>query len=94
MGMLPSPAKSKVTGAMADFSFWSKLVSFFLCILILESCHSRAVTQQLVLVEATSGIRLEVAEEDALPALRVALPGEPASDPGIFRGSRQPLEQS
>jgi len=59
-------------------------VSFFLCILILESCHTRSVAQQLVLVEAKSGIRLEVAKEDALPALRVALPGQPSSDPGIL----------
>lgn len=35
-------------------------------------------------VTGASGIRLAVDEQNDLPALRISLPGQPASDPGIF----------
>src|SRR5215831_13546651 len=35
------------------------------------------------LTDTTTGIHVEVSQQDALPALKILLPGQPASDPGV-----------
>jgi hypothetical protein len=37
----------------------------------------------LIWLSASTGIRLEIADREA-PALRIVIPGRPASDPGIL----------
>ena len=57
-------------------------VPLVLCSLLAASCSSAG--QQLFVSDATTGLRLEVAREHALPALRIRIPGQPADDEGIL----------
>jgi len=55
-----------------------------LFILFLSACTKpSADTSPLVLSDPATGIHVEVSDQDALPALKILLPGQPASDPGI-----------
>jgi len=58
------------------------LLSLSLSVLFLRHNPS-ADPPQLALTDSASGIHVEVSQEDALPALRILLPGQPPSDPGI-----------
>lgn len=40
--------------------------------------------QEFSVVDPATGIRLQRVEEDTLPALKIVLPGQPPSDPGIL----------
>ena len=60
----------------------------FLSLLVLFSLACRKPSNSssdspLALTDPTTGIHVEVSHEDALPALKILLPGQPASDPGI-----------
>ena len=50
---------------------------------LLHACRAPSLAQDLALVESSSALRVEVAKEDNLPALKISLPGRPAADPGI-----------
>ncbi|GAC1631803.1 MAG: hypothetical protein NVS9B14_04160 [Candidatus Acidiferrum sp.] len=52
-------------------------------VLFFVACRGTSSTQPLALRDSATGIRVEVSQEDALPALKILLPGQPASDPGI-----------
>jgi len=54
--------------------------------LFLHACHkpsSSSSGSPLALTDPTTGIQVEVSQQDALPVLRILLPGQPASDAGI-----------
>lgn len=48
------------------------------------ACRGASVSTPLALTDPTTGIRVEVSQQDALPALKILLPAQPASDPGIY----------
>jgi hypothetical protein len=58
----------------------------FFLIFSLHACHTRSFSsaKELAVTNHTNGIRLQVVQEDTLPAIRVLLPGQPSSDPGIL----------
>ncbi len=53
--------------------------------LVFAACRTTPTTQPLTLTltDPATGIRVEVSQEDALPALKILLPSQPDSDPGI-----------
>ena len=59
-----------------------KTFALSLCCVLAGSCSSSG--QQLFVNDVSSGLRLEVANEHALPALRIQIPGRPAHDEGIL----------
>jgi len=55
-----------------------------LSVLFLDACHKPSSSASpLVLTDASTGIHVEVSQQDTLPALKILLPGQPPSDPGI-----------
>lgn len=50
----------------------------------LYGCLKLVSDPPLSLSDATTGIHLEVVQQDTLPALKILLPGQPESDPGIL----------
>jgi hypothetical protein len=58
--------------------------TWFLAILCLSIRCTAPHAQEFAVVDATTGIRLQRVGEDASPELRIVLPGQPASDPGIL----------
>lgn len=52
--------------------------------LFLQACGTTPSAQELVVSDPASGIHFQVVQEDTLPALKINLPGQPASDPGIL----------
>jgi hypothetical protein len=72
----PMPESSTIRSILIHF--W--LVPF----LFLQACGTTPSAQELALSDPVSGIRLHVVQEDTLPALKIVLPGQPASDPGIL----------
>lgn len=58
---------------------------WLVAVLFLQACGSSTPSaQELAVSNPASGIHLQVVQEDTLPALKVVLPGQPASDPGIL----------
>ena len=55
-----------------------------LSVLFLHACRKPSDDSSLVLTDPATGIRVEVSQQDTLPALKILLPGQPASDPGIY----------
>src|SRR5262249_51602950 len=56
-------------------------------VLLLPACRqpsSPSIEQKLSITDPPTGIHVEVSQQDSLPALKVLLPGQPASDPGIL----------
>lgn len=52
-------------------------------LLLLQSCRAPSVAQDLSLTDSSSGLLVQVAREDNLPALKIVIPSQPAEDPGI-----------
>lgn len=48
------------------------------------ACRTPSSAQELAVTGRASGIRVQVVQEDTLPALKILLPGQPSSDPGIL----------
>lgn len=57
---------------------------WYLTIVCLSMSCTVSHAQEFVVVDPTTGIRLQRVEDDTSPALRITLPGQPASDPGIL----------
>jgi hypothetical protein len=55
----------------------------FPILLFLASCVTSP-AQEPSVVDRATGIRIQVVTEDTLPALKIVLPGRPASDPGVL----------
>lgn len=55
-----------------------------LSLFLVCACHKPSSALSLALTDPTTGIHVEVSQQDSLPALKILLPGQPASDPGIF----------
>lgn len=55
-----------------------------LSVLFLHACRKPSDDSSLVLTDPATAIRVEVSQQDTLPALKILLPGQPASDPGIY----------
>src|SRR6267378_4457466 len=51
---------------------------------LLQGCLVPSSEPRLTLTDATTGIHVEVVQQDTLPALKILLPGQPESDPGIL----------
>src|SRR5882672_2383776 len=47
------------------------------------ACRGASFTPPLALTDPATGIHVEVSQQDSLPELKILLPGQPASDPGI-----------
>jgi hypothetical protein len=65
----------------------SKLIfsrSGLLALLFFSIFSQSSYAQEFVVVDPVTRIRLQRVEEDASPAMRIVLPGQPASDPGIL----------
>lgn len=58
-------------------------VFLFLLALFSHACHKPSTGSPLALTDQTTGIHVEVSQQDALPVLKILLSGQPASDPGI-----------
>src|SRR6516225_4752493 len=56
----------------------------FFTLLSLHACRKPAAQNPFALTDPTTGIHIEVSQQDSLPALKILLPGQPASDPGIL----------
>lgn len=61
----------------------TQICALFFSVLFFGGCHNPASDSPLVLTDPANGIRVEVSQEDALPTLKILLPGQPNSDPGI-----------
>lgn len=59
-------------------------LALFLVIFFLQASYIPSSAQELAVTDETSGIRVQVVQEDTLPALKILLPGQPSSDPGIL----------
>jgi len=69
------------------FSSPIRLLFLALVILSVSACRKPAIPSnesKLSITDPTTGIHVEVSQQDSLPALKVLLPGQPASDPGIL----------
>ena len=53
-------------------------------LLSLQACRQPAAQTPFALTDPTTGIHIEISQQDSLPALKILLPGQPASDPGIL----------
>jgi hypothetical protein len=53
-------------------------------LLSLQACRKPAAQTPFALTDPTTGIHIEVSQQDSLPALKILLPGQPSSDPGIL----------
>ena len=71
---------------MSESSFLRPILNYFWLapFLFLQACRTMPSAQELAVSDPASGIRLQVVQEDTLPALKIVLPGPPASDPGIL----------
>jgi hypothetical protein len=71
---------------MPNFSFPKTILkrALFLFIPFLQACRMPSSAQELAVTDQMSGIRLQVVQEDTLPALKILLPRQPSSDPGIL----------
>jgi hypothetical protein len=58
--------------------------SWFLLIAWLPMSCTAPHAQEFAIMDPATGIRLQRVEQDSSPALRIVLPGQPASDPGIL----------
>lgn len=67
-------------------SFQKKFWRFFLLtsVLFLHGCLKPVSEPELALTDATTGIHIEVVQQNTLPALKILLPGQSESDPGIL----------
>jgi len=50
----------------------------------LHACRKPAAQTLFAFTDPTTGIHIEISQQDSLPALKILLPGQPASDPGIL----------
>src|SRR5215475_8719630 len=64
--------------------FAARICALVLFTIPLAACRAPSSVAPLSLTDAKTGIHIEVSQQDALPALKILLPGQPASDPGIF----------
>jgi hypothetical protein len=62
---------------------YARIFALFLTVLSLHACRKSFSQTPLALTDPTTGIRIEVPQQDSLPELKILLPGQPASDPGI-----------
>jgi hypothetical protein len=69
---------------MTGFSVRIQICVLLLLTLSLYACRKPSSQTPLALTDPTTGIHVEVSQQDALPALKIHLPGQPASDPGIL----------
>lgn len=63
-----------------------RLLSLLLFFSFLPACRkpsNPSSDSPLALTDSATGIHVEVSEQDSLPALKILLPGQPSSDPGI-----------
>src|SRR5262249_14678694 len=64
----------------------SRIYLLLISVLFLHACHKSSSSfpgSPLALTDPATGIHVEVSQQDALPALKILLPGQPASDAGI-----------
>jgi len=72
---------------MAFFSFRIRLLFLAFGVLSASACQKQSTPSsepKLSITDPTTGIHVEVSQQDSLPALKVLLPGQPATDAGIF----------
>src|SRR5215475_16132457 len=73
--------------SMSHFSSLIRVLLLALGVLSASACQRPSIpstTPILSMTDPTTGIHVEVSQQDSLPALKVLLPGQPASDPGIL----------
>jgi hypothetical protein len=61
----------------------ARISAVLFSVLCLYACRKASSQTPLALTDPTTGIHIEVSQQDSLPALKILLPGQPASDPGI-----------